>query len=120
VINASTPPATSQPIAHRTRYNLGITNSNAMVVSPPNTVRQSVAFSLPPTHVDKYSEAYRHLTPARLQLARENTPWKQSPVHKNWMERSSTRTHHITLPAALHNNQFALLADDEDDNIDND
>ena len=36
------------------------------------------------------------------------------------MERSSTRTHHITLPAALHNNQFALLADDKDDNIDDD
>ena len=38
---------------------------------------------------------------------------------KNWLERSSTRSHQITLPAALHNNQFALLADDEDD-IDND
>ena len=36
------------------------------------------------------------------------------------MERSSTKVHQITLPAALRNNQFALLADDKNDDINDD
>ena len=53
-----------------------------------------------------------------MQLAKENTPRKQSPVAKNWMERSCSKVRAVTLPVPLHNNQYALLADD-DDNIDN-
>ena len=91
-----------------------------MVVSPPNINQRTVSFSLPPTHVDKYFDTYWQLTPAQLQLVRDNTPWKQSPVAKKWMERSCSKVHQITLPAALHNNRFSLLADDKDDDIDDD
>ena len=39
---------------------------------------------------------------------------------KNCNKRSCSKVHQITLPAALHNNQFSLLADDKEDNIDDD
>ena len=86
---------------------------------PPKPIKpQKVSFILPRNHLDKYSEAYRHLTPARLQLAGENTQWKQSPVIKNWRERSCSKVQAITLPTTLHNNQFALLADEDKENKD--
>jgi hypothetical protein len=121
VVNAPTPITDTQPIAHRTRSTHINANIIALMASPLNTGQRAVSFSLPPTHVNKYSEAYRHLTPAQLQLARENTPWKQSPVAKNWMEISYSKVWAVTLPvpATLHNNRFALLADDND-NFDDD
>ena len=98
----------SQPIAHCTLTNQVNAESIALVVSaartttpnpPKSSDAQKVSFTLPSNHSDKYSEAYRQLTPARLQLACENTPWQQSPVAKNWLERSCFKVRAVTLPA---------------------
>jgi hypothetical protein len=89
------------------------TQSHGVVLSanPPKPIKpQKVSFILPSNHLDKHSKAYRQLTPARLQLAQEQTPWKQSPIATNWRERSCAKVWADT----LHNNQFAPLADDED------
>ena len=100
------PPSDTQPIAHRTR-----SHGVAMLANPPKSSKpQKVAFILPSDHSNKYSKAYRQLTPARLQLAREQTPWRQSPVAMKWLERSCAKVWAHT----LRNNQFAPLADDED------
>jgi len=105
------PPSDTRPIALRTG-----SHGVALSANPPKPIKQhKVSFSLPRNHLDKYSETYRHLTPARLQLPWENTQWKQSPVIKNWRERSCSKVHAVTLPATLHNNRFAPLADNEDD-----
>ena len=50
-------------------------------------------------------------------MERENTPWKQAPATRQLMERSCSKVRAGTLPvpANLHNNQFAILAEDDDD-----
>jgi hypothetical protein len=77
-------------------------------------IQLKVSFTLPSNHSDKYGKAYRQFTPNCLQLTGENTQWKQSPVIKNWRERSCSKVREVTLPTTLHNNQFALLASKED------
>jgi hypothetical protein len=52
--------------------------------------------------LDKYSKTYRWLTPARLRLATTSANQKQSSVSTNWAKNA-------------HNNRFALLASDKDD-----
>jgi hypothetical protein len=88
-----------------------------------NKVPRKVSFVLPSNHKDKYSEAYRQLTPAQLKLAWEHTHWKQLPVSKKWLERSSSKVWAETLHNNKfeHNSRFSILAvkDDGDDNGDN-
>ena len=99
------------------RFTHVIANSISLVANLPDIGQRAVSFSLFPTHIDKYSGAYRHQTPAQLQMERENTPWKQAPATRQWMERSCSKEWAGTLPipANLRNNRFALLAEDNDD-----
>jgi hypothetical protein len=61
---------------HTTNYGdkSGDTESGQVHFHPENAqVQLKVSFTLPNNHLDRYSKAYRHLTPAQLQLAWENT-----------------------------------------------
>jgi hypothetical protein len=69
------PPSDTQPISRRTRSHGVALSANPPKPITPKKVPQlgkiqlKVSFTRPSNYSDKYSEAYRHLTPNRLQLA---------------------------------------------------